>query len=192
MASEVAVALLAHLAHLPHVRPVNHAHGQVGDARRAGLEAVARLDHRLDLVGRLNILVALHHNVHRRHVRRAVGNLELLLALLVQAVVHRLDALLGDLARDVARDGLCGVLECVLVAHAVGSVAADEALMPAPLTSLPCSYSLRTDGPMPLGATSTTLMSLRKSVPSDCITPSRKPCDRPSVAPGFIASMISG
>ena len=69
---------------------------------------------------------------------------------------------------------------------------ANDALMPAPLTSLPCSYSLRTDGPMPLGATSTTLMSSRKVAPSACITPSRKPCDRPSVAPGFMALSRSG
>ena len=38
--------------------------------------------------------------------------------------------------------------------------------MPAPFTSLPCSYRRRTEGPMPLGATSTTLMSGRKSTPS--------------------------
>lgn len=45
---------------------------------------------------------------------------------------------------------------------------AKEALMPAPLTDLPCSYRRRTEGPMPLGATSTTLMSERKSTPSFC------------------------
>jgi hypothetical protein len=45
---------------------------------------------------------------------------------------------------------------------------------------------------MPLGATSTTLMSGRKSHPSFCITPSRKPCERPSVAPGFMAARMRG
>ena len=104
--------------------------------------------------------------------------------------------------------------------------------MPAPFTSLPCWYNLRTDGPMPcastildnvrpfgsgarqliaaplstrlasdgtvtgkvqtFGAFSTTLMSFRKSTPSFCRTPSRKPCDSPSVAPGFIAANSRG
>lgn len=104
--------------------------------------------------------------------------------------------------------------------------------MPAPFTSLPCWYNLRTDGPMPcasttldcvralssgapqptaaplswrvagdgtvmgkeqtFGAFSTTLMSFRKSTPSFCKTPSRKPCDSPSVAPGFIAANSRG
>mmetsp|Transcript_37732 Transcript_37732/g.63507 ORF Transcript_37732/g.63507 Transcript_37732/m.63507 type:complete len:302 (+) Transcript_37732:1106-2011(+) len=69
---------------------------------------------------------------------------------------------------------------------------AKEALMPAPFTSLPCSYNRRTEGPMPLGATSTTLMSLRNSAPSFFMIPSRKPCDRPRVAPGFIAARMRG
>mmetsp|Transcript_9514 Transcript_9514/g.28871 ORF Transcript_9514/g.28871 Transcript_9514/m.28871 type:complete len:242 (+) Transcript_9514:1365-2090(+) len=69
---------------------------------------------------------------------------------------------------------------------------ANEQLMPAPLTDLPCSYKRRTDGPMPLGATSTTLMSLRKSTPSLFMTPSRKPCERPSVEPGFMAARMRG
>jgi hypothetical protein len=43
-----------------------------------------------------------------------------------------------------------------------------------------------------LGATSTTLMSLRKSTPSFFITPSRKPWLRPSVAPGFMAARMRG
>ena len=65
---------------------------------------------------------------------------------------------------------------------------ANDALMPAPFTFLPWTYSLRTEGPMPLGAISTTLTSGRKSAPSERMTPSRKPCERPRVAPGFIAA----
>ena len=41
---------------------------------------------------------------------------------------------------------------------------------------------------MPLGATSTTLMSGRNVAPSEFMTPSRKPWLRPSVAPGFMAA----
>mmetsp|Transcript_12053 Transcript_12053/g.40042 ORF Transcript_12053/g.40042 Transcript_12053/m.40042 type:complete len:322 (-) Transcript_12053:137-1102(-) len=69
---------------------------------------------------------------------------------------------------------------------------ANEALMPDPPTSLPCSYSLRTLGPMPFGATSTTLMSSRNVSPSLCITPNRNPCDKPKVLPGFIAAKMRG
>ena len=36
------------------------------------------------------------------------------------------------------------------------------ALMPAPLTSLPCTYRRRTDGPMPFGQTAMTLMFVGK------------------------------
>jgi hypothetical protein len=39
------------------------------------------------------------------------------------------------------------------------------ALMPAPSTSAPCSYSLRTEGPMPFGHTPTTLMLSGKAAP---------------------------
>lgn len=42
------------------------------------------------------------------------------------------------------------------------------------------------------GATKMTLMSFRKSTPSFCMTPSKKPCDRPSVAPGFIPARMRG
>jgi len=69
---------------------------------------------------------------------------------------------------------------------------ANDALMPAPLTSLPCTYRRRTEGPMPLGAMRTTLMSGRNDAPSDCITPSRKPWDRPRVEPGFMAASRRG
>src|SRR2546428_4957101 len=58
------------------------------------------------------------------------------------------------------------------------------ALMPAPLTVLPCTYSRRTDGPMPLGHTAITLMFDGHLAPTFFMWPSRKPCDRPSVAPG--------
>mmetsp|Transcript_22662 Transcript_22662/g.56134 ORF Transcript_22662/g.56134 Transcript_22662/m.56134 type:complete len:329 (+) Transcript_22662:1433-2419(+) len=69
---------------------------------------------------------------------------------------------------------------------------AKEALMPEPPTSLPCSYRRRTEGPMPLGATSTTLMSGRKVSPSESMTPRRKPCERPRVEPGFMAARMRG
>merc|ERR1719243_95562 len=62
---------------------------------------------------------------------------------------------------------------------------AKEALMPAPSSSLPCSYSRRTEGPMPLGATSTTEMSSRNSTPSFCMTPRRKPWESPRQEPGL-------
>eukprot|EP00959_Pyramimonas_sp_CCMP1952_P139951 2928754-Pyramimonas_sp.AAC.1 len=45
---------------------------------------------------------------------------------------------------------------------------------------------------MPLGATSTTLMSLRNSAPSFFMMPRRKPWLRPRVAPGFIAARMRG
>mmetsp|Transcript_14319 Transcript_14319/g.58293 ORF Transcript_14319/g.58293 Transcript_14319/m.58293 type:complete len:264 (+) Transcript_14319:2199-2990(+) len=69
---------------------------------------------------------------------------------------------------------------------------AKDALMPEPPTSLPCSYSRRTEGPMPLGATRTTLMSSRKVSPSEAMTPRRKPWERPRVAPGFMAARMRG
>ena len=58
-------------------------------------------------------------------------------------------------------------------------------LMPAPLTVLPCTYSRRTLGPMPLGQTPMTLMLAGNLAPTLLMWPSRKPCDRPSVAPGL-------
>eukprot|EP00001_Collodictyon_triciliatum_P079827 14126_1 len=63
---------------------------------------------------------------------------------------------------------------------------ANEALMPEPPTVLPCSRR-RTEGPMPLGATSTTLMSSRNFSPRDSRCPRRKPWERPSVAPFLIS-----
>jgi hypothetical protein len=47
-------------------------------------------------------------------------------------------------------------------------------------------------GEVTLGAMRTTSMSALKSAPSLCITPSRKPCESPRVAPGFIAAKIRG
>jgi len=47
-------------------------------------------------------------------------------------------------------------------------------------------------GKVTLGATKTTLMSSLKSTPSFFKTPSRKPCDNPRVAPGFMAARILG
>mmetsp|Transcript_32207 Transcript_32207/g.75900 ORF Transcript_32207/g.75900 Transcript_32207/m.75900 type:complete len:303 (+) Transcript_32207:1094-2002(+) len=60
---------------------------------------------------------------------------------------------------------------------------AKDALMPAPFLVLPCSYKRRTEGPMPLGAMRTTLMSSRNFSPTDSRWPRRKPCERPRVAP---------
>ena len=62
--------------------------------------------------------------------------------------------------------------------------------MPAPLISRPCSYSRRTEGPMPFGQTAITLMFAGNFSPAVSRYPSRKPCDRPSVEPGFSASKI--
>lgn len=52
---------------------------------------------------------------------------------------------------------------------------AKEALMPEPLTVLPCSYSRRTEGPIPLGHTATTLMSSGNFFPRASRWPSKNP-----------------
>ncbi len=58
------------------------------------------------------------------------------------------------------------------------------ALMPAPFTVAPCTYSARTDGPIPLGHTAMTSIPEGNSCPTPDRWPSRKPWDSPKVAPG--------
>mmetsp|Transcript_8977 Transcript_8977/g.24177 ORF Transcript_8977/g.24177 Transcript_8977/m.24177 type:complete len:209 (-) Transcript_8977:234-860(-) len=69
---------------------------------------------------------------------------------------------------------------------------ANEALIPAPFTFLPCSYRFLTEGPIPFGATRTTLISSLNCAFSFSITPRRNPWDNPSVDPGFMAARILG
>mmetsp|Transcript_14104 Transcript_14104/g.29178 ORF Transcript_14104/g.29178 Transcript_14104/m.29178 type:complete len:259 (-) Transcript_14104:3-779(-) len=68
---------------------------------------------------------------------------------------------------------------------------AKEALIPAPLTSLPCSYRRRTEGPIPLGQTAMTSMSSGNFSPMESRYPKRNPWESPRVAPGFMAAKIS-
>lgn len=63
-------------------------------------------------------------------------------------------------------------------------------LIPAPFISLPWTYSLLTDGPIPFGHTAITLKCLGKSSPSDCKCPRRKPWDSPSMLFGFMLENI--
>ena len=83
--------------------------------------------------------------------------------------------------------------KAISVASPVASwCTANDALIPEPFTSLPCSYNRLTDGPIPFGATKTTLISFLNSAPSDFMTPNKNPWDKPNVDPGFMAAKILG
>ena len=104
------LALGAHLlAHLPHVGGVDLAHGPP-------VEALHRVDHRLDLVAASHVLVDLVADVHGGVDGGRVGLLEDRLARGVKLVVHAQHALAGDDARDGAGDRLHRLLERLLVA----------------------------------------------------------------------------
>mmetsp|Transcript_12288 Transcript_12288/g.25904 ORF Transcript_12288/g.25904 Transcript_12288/m.25904 type:complete len:254 (-) Transcript_12288:95-856(-) len=68
---------------------------------------------------------------------------------------------------------------------------ANEELIPAPFTSLPCSYRRRTEGPIPLGHTAITSISSGNFSPIESRYPKRNPWLSPKVAPGFMAAKIS-
>ncbi len=52
-----------------------------------------------------------------------------------------------------------------------------------PFLDLPCSYKRRTEGPIPLGQTATTLLDAGNFSPILSRYPNKKPWDKPRVAP---------